>query len=239
MFSPSINTNLKFVGIKELNIEYYFMPDIIIFYKERKYKYVEYNKLTLDYQNIKVYESRYFPKDCKILEWVWLYSRKNGLPDCRYKNNYQIPVVLYGYFRLFVMNKFDREFYISNIYYAKQLYESFINYIKYFIINDSNNKSQYYSTGKSKDSFKEVVPLTRDIIEIFGIKANASLNEITDAYRKLAKLHHPDKFMTFNHETRRIEEEKMKDINNKYELAISMRKRESISIKLIENKMLR
>jgi len=53
---------------------------------------------------------------------------------------------------------------------------------------------------------------------IFGIEEKASINKIRSIYRKLVKSDHPDKFPELEKEKY---EEKIKNINNAYNLLIS------------------
>jgi hypothetical protein len=40
-------------------------------------------------------EHEIVPNDSKVVDRTWCYVNKNGLPDRRYKDNYEIPIVLY------------------------------------------------------------------------------------------------------------------------------------------------
>ena len=53
--------------------------------------------------------------------------------------------------------------------------------------------------------------------EILGIRPNASLQEITAAYRKLAQENHPDKVSGLAEEFRQLAEQRMKIINVAYD----------------------
>lgn len=53
---------------------------------------------------------------------------------------------------------------------------------------------------------------------ILGVKSNATLDEIKKAYRRMVKLHHPDKFQHAGSEQIKIAEEKFIQIQNAYEV---------------------
>lgn len=61
----------------------------------------------------------------------------------------------------------------------------------------------------------------KDLYEILGVSKNASQKEIKEAYRKLARKHHPDT----NPENRKASEEKFKEINQAYEILGDPKKR--------------
>ena len=67
------------------------------------------------------------------------------------------------------------------------------------------NTSSTYTTDKSK------------YYSILGISRGASQDEIKKAYRKLAKEHHPDRFVNSSDSEKKYHENKMKEINDSYE----------------------
>ena len=67
------------------------------------------------------------------------------------------------------------------------------------------NTSNTYTTDKSK------------YYTILGISRGASQDEIKKAYRKLAKEHHPDRFVNSSDSEKKYHENKMKEINDAYE----------------------
>ena len=62
-----------------------------------------------------------------------------------------------------------------------------------------------YTTDKSK------------YYSILGVSRGASQDEIKKAYRKLAKEHHPDRFVNSSDSEKKYHENKMKEINDAYE----------------------
>ena len=67
------------------------------------------------------------------------------------------------------------------------------------------NTSSTYTTDKSK------------YYSILGVSRGASQDEIKKAYRKLAKEHHPDRFVNSSESEKKYHENKMKEINDAYE----------------------
>ena len=78
--------------------------------------------------------------------------------------------------------------------------------------NSQNNRGSYqkntygtYTTDKSK------------YYSILGVSSEASQDEIKKAYPKLAKEHHPDKYVNSSDSEKKYHENKMKEINEAYE----------------------
>ena len=67
------------------------------------------------------------------------------------------------------------------------------------------NTSNTYTTDKNK------------YYTILGVNKGASQDEIKKAYHKLAKEHHPDKFVNSSDSEKKYHENKMKEINDAYE----------------------
>ena len=52
--------------------------------------------------------------------------------------------------------------------------------------------------------------------QVLGVPLGASRQEISQAYRKLALMHHPDRVASMGQEARQYSEERMKEINAAY-----------------------
>lgn len=67
--------------------------------------------------------------------------------------------------------------------------------------------------------------LGKDFYKLFGISVDASIDEIKSAYRKMAKIYHPD-----TNKGNKVSEEKFKELNEAYEILADEKKRKHYNI---------
>ena len=85
---------------------------------------------------------------------------------------------------------------------------------------DGNTYSGYSGQNGSSSYQRTTNTYTTDkskYYTILGVSKNASQDEIRKAYHKLAKEHHPDKFVNSSDSEKKYHENKMKEINDAYE----------------------
>lgn len=107
----------------------------------------------IDFQdlNFSYYRQRFLendstiPDDTKIVDYTWAKVNKDGSPDKRFSNNYQIPVVEYAVFEFTSNNGFKEIYYISNIDFA----EKFANEFKYYLSLFNFEAKNEHKTGSS------------------------------------------------------------------------------------------
>ncbi|WP_343633465.1 DnaJ domain-containing protein [Fluviicola sp.] len=76
-----------------------------------------------------------------------------------------------------------------------------------------------YSEHRKEKTEQKATPKSKTYAhEILGVAKNATPEEIKKAYRKLVKLHHPDKFATGTESQQKMAAEKFVEIQNAYEL---------------------
>lgn len=77
-----------------------------------------------------------------------------------------------------------------------------------------------YSEHRKEKAEKKTAPSKTYAHEILGVPKNATPEEIKKAYRKLVKLHHPDRFATGTESQQKMAAEKFVEIQNAYESLI-------------------
>lgn len=94
--SPSyVKTNIEIPFIPAGKQVLYFFPERILVYESGKVGAVSYNDLKLDVSSTRFIEEEAVPSDSQIVDRTWRYTNKSGGPDKRFKDNREIPIVLY------------------------------------------------------------------------------------------------------------------------------------------------
>lgn len=96
---PWVETNIDVPVIKTRGQSLYMMPDGILVYDNKGVGFVEYDDIRVD-TNMTRFIEQSPPHDAKVVDKTWQHPNKSGGPDRRFKNNYQIPVCLYGELRV-------------------------------------------------------------------------------------------------------------------------------------------
>ncbi|MEZ0578413.1 hypothetical protein [Nocardioides sp. MH1] len=74
----------------------YFLPDRVLMRTGRKWTDVAYEHLRVDVHRQRFIEDHTPPRDASQVGTTWQYVNKGGGPDRRFKNNRQLPIMLYG-----------------------------------------------------------------------------------------------------------------------------------------------
>ncbi len=75
-------------------------------------------------------ETDNIPSDSKQIGTTWFKVNKNGTPDRRFKDNYQIPIVRYGDLVLKTQNGLFEEYQFSNFELSQEFAVTFLNYLQ-------------------------------------------------------------------------------------------------------------
>jgi DnaJ domain len=225
---PFISTNVDVCGVDAGSSKILFFPDAILVFQQGQYQLVPYKALSVAYSPTRFVEPAP-PKDAEIIGYTWQYVNKNGGPDRRFSNNRQIPLALYGLIRITLSSGVGLQIQVSN----RTLATNFVATINAIVHPESSsrgsNRSNHNqqggdsrrSRGRSKNRTRPPrAPehsKTKSAREVLGVPHNASRDDITAAYRKMARMYHPDKVAGLGPEFGVLAERRMKEINAAYE----------------------
>jgi hypothetical protein len=97
-FDPpaSLKTNIKVPTISSGKQSISFLPDRVLVRHGRNYSDATYARLQSAAYAHRFIEDGRVPRDAELVDTTWQYVNVKGGPDRRYKNNRQLPVLLYG-----------------------------------------------------------------------------------------------------------------------------------------------
>ena len=74
----------------------YFLPDLILVNQSGAFGSISYESLEAAWSSTRFIENESVPSDSQVVGTTWRYVNKSGGPDRRFKDNRQLPVVVYG-----------------------------------------------------------------------------------------------------------------------------------------------
>ncbi|KIO78248.1 hypothetical protein TH53_04315 [Pedobacter lusitanus] len=107
----------------------YFYPGFIIMYSNKSdFAIIGIDEINLERGSVRFTETGSVPPDSKIIDHTWAKVNKNGTPDKRFKDNYQIPIVKYGEIRLSTNTGLNEEYEFSNYEFTEEFGKVFNEY---------------------------------------------------------------------------------------------------------------
>ncbi|WP_353158421.1 DUF4236 domain-containing protein [Myroides odoratus] len=127
---PELKTKYKVLFLKNANgSDIYIYPYFIIMYDSKdNLAIISYEELSLEQSFIEFIETKDVPPDSVVTEYTWAKVNKNGSPDKRFKDNYQIPIVKYGEIKLHTKLGMNEEYQFSNYEASEEFSIAFNNY---------------------------------------------------------------------------------------------------------------
>lgn len=127
---PDIKANFNPLYFQNGNgADIYFYPNFIIVYSSKeKFAIIGLNELRLTFTPVRFIETGNVPADSKIIDRTWAKVNKNGTPDKRFKDNYEIPIVRYGNIALKTSTGLNEEYEFSNYEFSEDFADAFLSY---------------------------------------------------------------------------------------------------------------
>jgi len=92
---PGVKTNVALPSIVGGRHNIYFLPDVVLIIEGTRAGAISYGQLAVSWERTIFIEDAGVPRDSQVVGQTWKYVNKKGGPDRRFKNNRQIPQVLY------------------------------------------------------------------------------------------------------------------------------------------------
>jgi hypothetical protein len=101
---------------------------LLYFVSKQSFALVDIREVQLKYSSMSFIESESVPSDAEVIGHTWKKANKDGSPDRRFANNYQIPVVKYGDLHLSSQSGLNEVYMISNERLAHAFEVAFANF---------------------------------------------------------------------------------------------------------------
>ncbi|MBQ4824841.1 hypothetical protein J4729_09845 [Leisingera sp. HS039] len=75
---------------------------------------IDIRELKIDIEGVRFHETEGVPNDAEVVGHTWAKTNKDGSPDRRFKENYQIPICLYGQIAFRSHTGVTEEYMVSN-----------------------------------------------------------------------------------------------------------------------------
>jgi len=184
------------------------MPDTVLLGTGDVYRAISYESLEVTFAPEYRLEEGEAPSDAEVTGQTWQHVREDGRPDRRrFPRNARLTEIMYG--------RLD----ISSPIFEARLRVSSRNTAMRFARTlggerNSSSGEDPGGNGTARPNEEEIkVELAYGIL---GLQAGSPKEQVTTAYRKLAKLHHPDRLQDLEPEAREFAETRMRAINAAY-----------------------
>ena len=231
-----INTNVEVWGARPLGLgpRIFFFPDAVMLFGGKRYEAVPYGSLSVGGGTVLCAEVS--PHEwAEVLGHTWVHTNLDGGPDRRHSSNRRIPIVLY---HLVTLESSEAVFRLPLLVPHEEMAGVFREALRGAIDyagsrpgaggRGSGASSSDGTTGESGGAGREDsegrrpppdAPRKRDAgeaREVLGVGPDPTREEISAAYRKMARMYHPDRVEGLGPEFRELAERRMKEINAAY-----------------------
>lgn len=107
---------------------YLYSGFLVVAKAEQDFALVDLRDVELTYSTTRFVETEQVPGDSEVVDHTWRYVNKSGKPDRRYKDNYEIPVAVYGSITLRTDAGLHEEYMLSHAANAEQFADAFHAY---------------------------------------------------------------------------------------------------------------
>jgi DnaJ-domain-containing protein 1 len=207
--TPGIRADVPIWGIDSGNAKVFFFPDAVLVYRHERYEGVSYESLEVSISSARFYERDTVPEDAQVVAERTTRSR--------------MPVVLYALVEISVTSGLEVTLQVSSRDAAHRFARAFgVEEAREEAgkADERQKQGQEEDTRRTREYFdsltmKEKARIVSAYMTL-GVSKGASMEEISAAYKKLARAHHPDKVAMLEPEERVSSERRMKEINAAY-----------------------
>jgi hypothetical protein len=216
---PRVESNLAIPCIDIGRAKLFFLPDVVLYWEHGTYGAIPYDDFRVEQGFSRFIEDGPVAADATVVDRTWRYVNKSGGPDRRFNNNVQLPVLRYGVLALTSSRGLNILLNTSNAQVSLAVANCW-----HGRIGRVGAERQQQSGAPSKPNAPSGPEA--QALKVLGLNANASHNEISTAYHRMAQMYHPDKVAGLAPEFQTLADLRMKEINAAYQLLAGRRNSE-------------
>lgn len=107
---------------------YIYPAFVIISDSNKEFALIEINEIQIEFSQQRFLEEEKIPSDTKIIDKTWAKVNKNGSPDKRFSDNYEIPIVKYGEINIKSKSGLNETYAFSSYEKSQEFVNSFTEY---------------------------------------------------------------------------------------------------------------
>jgi hypothetical protein len=107
---------------------YIYPAFVAVVNSNKSFALIDLKEIDIDYSTKEILERQGVPTDARVVGSTWDKVNKDGSPDRRFKDNYQIPICLYGKIEIKSTTGLNEAYFFSNLEKAERFAESFKGY---------------------------------------------------------------------------------------------------------------
>jgi hypothetical protein len=203
--TPGIRADVPIWGIDAGDAKVFFLPEAVLVYRNERYEGVSYESLEVALSSARFYEKEAVPEDAQVVAERTTRSR--------------MPVVLYALVKIGLTRRLKVTLQVSSRDAAARFARAFgVEEVREEPgkaarerEEDAESTTAYYDSLTMKERAR-----IASAYATLGVSKGASMEEISAAYKKLARAHHPDKVAMLEPEEREVSERRMKEVNAAY-----------------------
>lgn len=122
------------LSIINSHVSIYLFPSfLLVKNRNDRFALIEFKDLYFHFDSDHFVEDGQVPKDAKVIDYAWLRSNKDGSPDLRFRDNYQIPICQYGRIDFQSAEGLNESFQISSYLHTKRFADCLERYMGEFV----------------------------------------------------------------------------------------------------------
>ena len=209
--TADFSANVEIWGIEGDEEKLFFLPECVLSYRDGRYRAVSYDSFGVVYGQSRRSEDGEVPEDAEVLEEADRSLGANGSRRGTLKPGR--PVVAYGMLTITGISEgLTLRLLVSNKARA-------VRFARPFGLGNEEAKRDDASTARearARRNAEEEAEKNDSLFKILGVEPGASRAEIHSAYKKKARMYHPDRVASLAPEVQEMAEIRMKEINAAY-----------------------